>query len=135
MFYEHLSAHSLLAKLGRCGWLMRMRLACKKSQKTQDTYKYYIDIRPEAPGMRAKELYPNFTIIGTADLAPSGVWNVPARCRLQPGLKLWFPSRPKEVYTVFEPKRVDNLLYTMIGFFRNSMANQFKDCHTNISLK
>ena len=39
MFYDHLSAHSLLAKLGRCGWLMRMRLACKKSQKTIDTSK------------------------------------------------------------------------------------------------
>ena len=34
MFYDHLSAHSLLAKLGRWGWLMRMRLAWKKSQKT-----------------------------------------------------------------------------------------------------
>ena len=35
--------HSLLAKLGRCGWLkrmmMRMRLAWRKSQKTLDTSK------------------------------------------------------------------------------------------------
>ena len=29
--------HSLLVKLGRWGWLMRMRLAWKKSQKTLDT--------------------------------------------------------------------------------------------------
>ena len=29
--------HSLLAKLGRWGWLMRTRLAWKKSQKTLDT--------------------------------------------------------------------------------------------------
>ena len=37
MFYDHLSAHSLLATLGRWGWLMRMRLAWKKSQKILDT--------------------------------------------------------------------------------------------------
>ena len=39
MFYDHLSAHSLLTKLGRWGW------AWKESQKTLDTYKYYIAIR------------------------------------------------------------------------------------------
>ena len=31
--------HSLLAKLGQWGWLMRMRLAWNKSQKTLDTSK------------------------------------------------------------------------------------------------
>ena len=66
MFYVHLSAHSLLAKLGWWGWLMRMRLAWKKSQKIH--HKYYIKIRPEALGVRGKELDPNVAIIGTADL-------------------------------------------------------------------
>ena len=39
MFYDHLSAHPLLAKLGQWGWL-RMRLSWKKSQKTLDTSKW-----------------------------------------------------------------------------------------------
>ena len=60
--------HSLLAKLGRWGWLMRMRLAWKKSQKTIDTstisQKDYIEVRPEVPGVRAKDLIHNFAIIG-----------------------------------------------------------------------
>ena len=47
MFYDHFSAHSLLAKLGRWGWLM-MRLAWKKSQKTLDTWKDRIKMRPKA---------------------------------------------------------------------------------------
>ena len=36
-YYDHLSAYSLLTKLGRWGWLRR--LAWKKSQKTLDTSK------------------------------------------------------------------------------------------------
>ena len=39
MFYNHLSSHSLLAKLGRWGWLMKMRLAWKKNQTTLNTSK------------------------------------------------------------------------------------------------
>ena len=35
-FYDHLSAHPLLAKLGWWEWLMVMRSAWKKSQKTLD---------------------------------------------------------------------------------------------------
>ena len=58
-----LTTHS---KLGRRGWLMKMRLAWKKSKKTLDTSKK--EIRPEAPGVRAKELIPNFTIIGNCRL-------------------------------------------------------------------
>ena len=36
-------------------------------EKPEDTKIDYIEIRPEAPGVRAKELDPNFAIIGTAD--------------------------------------------------------------------
>ena len=39
MFYDHLSAHSPLAKLCRWWWLIRMRLAWEKSQNTLDTSK------------------------------------------------------------------------------------------------
>ena len=40
------------------------RSSWKKSQKTLDTYtKYYIEMRPEAPGVWAKGLIPNFAII------------------------------------------------------------------------
>ena len=46
---------------------MRMGLAWMKSQKTLDNQKDYIEIRPEAPGVRAKELDPNVAIIAIAD--------------------------------------------------------------------
>ena len=40
-------------------------------EKPEDRYMYikkdYIKMRPEAPGVRAKDLIPNFAIIGTAD--------------------------------------------------------------------
>ena len=43
LIYDHLSAHSLLVKLGRLGWLMRMRYVWKKIHqkihKTLDTSK------------------------------------------------------------------------------------------------
>ena len=73
MFYGHLSAthHSLLAKLGQWGWLMRMKLAWKISKKTLPVYihqKDYIKIRLETPGVRAKFLIPNFAIIGNCRL-------------------------------------------------------------------
>ena len=34
-------------------------------------------------------------------MAPSGVWNVPARWRLQPGLILWFPPDPRRRLSTF----------------------------------
>ena len=115
MFCNDLSAHSLLTNLVRWGWLMRMRLAWKKSQKTLEHQKDYIEIRHEAPGARAKEPDPIFAIIGPAARDTwrrlAGVWHVPARWRLQPGLKILVSPRPKEeVFKVFEPKRVDSLL-------------------------
>ena len=51
--------------------MMRMRLAWKKSQSSLDTSKYYIEIRPEAPGVRAMDLIPNYVIIGNC-----GLWKV-----------------------------------------------------------
>ena len=48
MFYDHFSAHSLLAKLGRWGWWWGWGWLARK----QD----YIEIRPEAPGVWTKNL-------------------------------------------------------------------------------
>ena len=65
IFYDHLSAHSLLAKLGRWGWLMRMKLAWQKSKKTLDISKDYIELRrPEALGVREKDLIPTLPLLG-----------------------------------------------------------------------
>ena len=62
MLYDHLSAHSLLAKLGRWGWLMRMRLAWKKSQTTLDTSKRLHRIKTWSTGSAGKETCPNFCL-------------------------------------------------------------------------
>ena len=68
---------------------MRMRLARKKSQKTLDVHKKdYIEIRPEAPGVRAKDVIPTLSLLGlrtrdSADAsslkAPSGEVKNPAQ--------------------------------------------------------
>ena len=121
MFYDHLSAHSLLAKLGRWGWLMRMRLAWKKSQKTLDTSKRLHQNKTLSTGSAGKGLNLNFAIIGTADSGKvqvhhtwrhlaggetfllGGAYNRVFNCGPPP------PPRPK-VSKVFEPKRVNSLL-------------------------
>ena len=61
------------------------------------------------------------TSAGTSNLrVPTGMWNVLAGGRLQLGLKILVPPRPKEVlFNVFEPKLVDSLLYAMIEFFNH----------------
>ena len=96
IFYDHLSVHSLLAKLGWWGWLMRMRLAWKKSQNTLDTSKRLHQNKTWSTGSAGKGLDPNFDIFGTADSGKvqvchawrhlAGVWNIPARWHLQLGL-------------------------------------------------
>ena len=55
--------HSLLAQLGRWRWLMKMRLDWRKPEDTRYDQIYYIEIRPDAPGVWAKDLIPNFAII------------------------------------------------------------------------
>ena len=66
--------HSLLAKLGRWGWLRRMRLTWKKSQNTLDTSKRLHQNKTEAQGMRPKDFIPNFAIIGNCRLITT--WRV-----------------------------------------------------------
>ena len=82
------SHRSILAKLGRGGWLMRMRLAWKKSQKTIYRYqKDYIKIIAEARGVRTKDLISNFANIGTADSESGRVvtpWRVLGRVKSIP---------------------------------------------------
>ena len=98
MFYDHLSANSLLAKLGRWGWLMRMRLAWKKSQKTLDTSKRLHRNKTRSTGSAGKGTWSQLCHYWDYELGKVqvrqawGVWNVLARWRLQPGLKLWFPQ-------------------------------------------
>ena len=85
----------ILAKLGRWGWLMRMRLVWKKSQKTLDTSKRLHRNKTRRTGSVGKGLDPNFAIIGNCRLgesagasclkAPSGLVKNPGRWRLQPG--------------------------------------------------
>ena len=64
MFYDHLSADSLLDKLGRWGWLMKMRLAWKKSQNTLASSKRLHRNKTRSTGGACKGLDPNFSIIG-----------------------------------------------------------------------
>ena len=108
MFYDHLSAHSLLVKLGQWGWLMRMRLAWKKSLKTLFTPKILHQNKTRSTGSAGKGTWSQLCHYCDCRLgggggggvqvrhlkAPSGVWNVPARWRLQPGHKLWSPRLP-----------------------------------------
>ena len=66
MFYDHLSAHSPLI-FGYTG-LTRMidedEVGLKeKPEYTRYINKDYIEMRPEAPGLWAKDLIPNFAII------------------------------------------------------------------------
>ena len=63
MFYDHLSAHSLLTKLGRWVWLMRirMRLAWRKSHWV---HKIYIQNWTQS----TITWFPTLPLSGTADL-------------------------------------------------------------------
>ena len=56
MFYDHFSARSLLAKLGRWGWWWWGWLE-RKARRHSIHQKYYIKIRPEAPGVWTKDLH------------------------------------------------------------------------------
>ena len=130
MFYDHFSALSLFAKLGRWGWWWGWL-----EQKTLDTSKRLHQNKTQSTGSVDKgltELDPNLLpslglqtqkSAGASSLrVPTGVWNVLAGGRQQPGLKLWSPPPPprsKEVFKVFEPKLVDILLYAMIEFFNH----------------
>ena len=51
------SHHSFLAKLGQWGWLMRMRLAWKKSRKTLDTSKILHQNKTRSTGSAGKGLH------------------------------------------------------------------------------
>ena len=55
MFYDHLSAHFLLAKLGRWGWLIRMRLAWKKSPKYMYSLKTVAMLSKDMDGNAKRE--------------------------------------------------------------------------------
>ena len=60
-----LSAHLLLAKQGRWGWLIdEDEVGLKEKPEETIHQKDYNKIRPEAVWMRAQDLIPNFTIIG-----------------------------------------------------------------------
>ena len=135
MFYDHLSAqsctHSLLAKLGRWGWLMRMRLAWMKRQKTLDTSK--ILHQNKKPGVRAKDLIPNFSIMRNCELREStGVSRLKAPSGWGGGGGVGVESRPGGAYNrvfnfgtpqtqgggvqSFRPKQVNSLLWPWYNF-------------------
>ena len=73
--YDH-THHSLLAKLGRWGSLMRMSLAWKKSQIIS---KRLYQNKTRSTGVRAKDWIPNFAIIGNCRFrngqGPGRGWN------------------------------------------------------------
>ena len=104
MFYDHLSAHSLLTKLGWWGWFMR--LAWKKNQKTLDASKRLHQNKTRSTGSAGKGTWSQFCHYWDCGLGKMqvhhtwrhlvGLWNVPAKWRLQLGLKCP-PPRPKEV--------------------------------------
>ena len=119
MFYDHFSAHWLVNWVDE-GCLRRTRLAWKKSQKTLDPSKRLHQNKTRSAGKGTRSQHCHYWDCGLGKVQVchtwrhiAGVWNVPVRWRLQPGLKL--PQRPK-VFKVFEPKRVGILLYTTIGF-------------------
>ena len=63
-FYLWIGANSVWIYLLKCrGWLMRMRLAWKKSQNTLDTSKRLHWNETEAPRVWAKDLNTNFVTI------------------------------------------------------------------------
>ena len=93
MFYDQLSAHSLVAKLGRWGWLMRMRLAWKKSQKALDTSKRLHRIKTQSTGSAGKGLGES---AGASRLkAPSGGVQYPSQVAPTTGSLTVVPPRPK----------------------------------------
>ena len=110
MFYDHFSARSLLAKLGRWGWWWGWGWLERKARRHQIHQKDYIEIRPEAPGVWTKDLI-NFIPIychhWDCRLGPvqvrqaweylrgGGGWNVLVGGRLQLGLRFWFPPDPR----------------------------------------
>ena len=59
--------NSLLAKLGRWGWLMRMRLAWTKSQKTLDISKNTSKWDPKHRECGQRTWFPTLPLLGTAD--------------------------------------------------------------------
>ena len=63
-----LTTHSWLNWVDEDDWGGWGKMAWKRIQKTLDTSNEYIEIRPEAPGVWAKDLIPNFAIIGKCRL-------------------------------------------------------------------
>ena len=112
MFYDHLSAHSLLAKLVWLGWLMSTRLAWKKSQITSKW-----DLKHRECGQRTLSQFCHYWDCGLRESAGasclkarSGGGGGGGGCKISwPGgtttrSSILVPSRPKEVVKVFEPK-------------------------------
>ena len=80
MLYDHLSAHSLVAKLGRWGWFMSMRLTWKKSQNTLEIItKITSKWVPKHRECGQRTWFPTLPLLGTADSGTSRVvppWRV-----------------------------------------------------------
>ena len=114
MFYDHLSAHSLLAKLGRWGWLMRMRLVWKESHKPLNTSKRLHINKTRSTGSAGKGTWSQLLLssqlrtrksAGASSLrAPRGVWHS------------WPGGSYNRVLNCGSPKRVGSLLHSMIDF-------------------
>ena len=96
--------HSLLTKLGRWGWLMRMWLACKKSQNTLDTSKRLDwnktrSTRSAGKGLDSQLCYNWKCALGKVQVHHAwrhlaGRWN-PSQVAATTGSLILVPPRPK----------------------------------------
>ena len=105
-------------------------------QDTRYIKNNYIKLRPEEPGVRAKELESQLLpLLGLRTRKSAGASSLRAhsgcvKCPGQVGPTTGCcgsppPPQPKEeVFKVFEPKRVDSFLYTMIYFFNHGTQTQ-----------
>ena len=92
----------------------------EKPEDTRYIKKDYIGIRPEAPGVRAKDLIPTLPLFGLRTRESAGASRLKAHsgCVKYPGqvapktgsLILVPPRHKEEVFKVVEPKLVESIL-------------------------
>ena len=117
MFYDHLSAHSLLAKLGRWGWLMRMELAWKKSQKTLDTSKRLHQNKTRSTGSAGqRNLFTTLLLLGLRTRESAGA----SRLKAPSG-----GAKCPNTFFCCTYNRVFNWLLSAILDVRNSLSIAF----------
>ena len=133
MFYDHLSAHSFLAKLGRWGWcqMTRMRLAWKKSQKTLDTYKRLHQNKTWSTGSVDKGTWSQLLpLLGLRTRKSAGASSLSDL----PGCEMSWPGGVYNRVLNCGSTQTQGLLYTMIEFFNHGIQGKttWSQCGANV---